>query len=422
MTSSVIEDRGLHDLEEQTARLADPSFFLTPEFTDLMGHLREHSPVHWCQTWPDRGFWAITRYEDIRSVFDKPLVFSNEAAGNIIPADPNLYRMHRDAMGFGSMTANTDPPKHGDLRRVFGRFFSAPKVAQLEGICQDAVNDIFADVRDAACFDFVSDAAALLPARLICQLLGVPQGDWPEIGRYTNAFASFADPALQLGATPAETFKVAMEFTFDYIAQLSAKRRIDPRDDLISTVAGSMLNAEPILSCDAAWSSWSVLAAGFETSRNAISGGLLALLEHPDQLDLLKANPGLWRSATDEILRWTTPATANLRVALVDTDVAGHPIAAGDWVVLFIESANRDDRVYRDPFKFDIQRKPNLHMSFGCGIHACLGRMLATLEVQVMLRTLIASSLHIEVAGPLQRVSSTIAKGLRHMPIRVIWT
>jgi cytochrome P450 len=411
----------MQEVDELTARLADPRFFLTPEFTRLLGWMRDNSPVHWCQPWPHRGFWAVTRYQDIRAVTDKPVLFSNEAAGNIIPADPDLHRQDRDAMGFGAMTANTDPPKHGELRRIFSQYFSAPRISQLEGGCQAIVDEIFAEVRGRDEFDFISDAAAMLPARLICQLLGVPREDWAEIGRYTNSFASFADPELQLGATPGETFKIAMDFTFDYIARLSERRRADPKDDLISMAAGSLVNGEPILARDAAWSSWSVLAAGFETSRNAISGGLHVLLQHPDQLERLKAEPKLWRSTTEEILRWTVPATALLRVAQEDTEVAGQPVAKGDWVVLFIESANRDERVFADPFRFDIERKPNLHMSFGSGIHACLGRVLATMEVRVMLRTLFERSRGIEIVGPLERIASTIAKGLKHMPVRVAW-
>ena len=407
--------------QAMTKKLADPAFFLRQEFTDLLSDLRINSPVQWCQCWPDRGFWAVTRYQDIKRVVEQPMLFSNEAAGNIIPADPNLHRDYREEMGFGSLMTNTDPPKHTEIRRVFNRYFSGPRIAKLEGFCQEIVDEILSEVRGRKTFDFVFDAAAKLPARIICLLLGVPRQDWPAMNKYANSFASFADPELQLGETPGETFKIAMEFTSDYIRRLTVQRRLEPQDDLVSMAIGSEVNGEPISTRDAAWNSWAVLAAGFETSRNAISGGLLALMEHPEQARLLKENPALWPAAVDEIIRWTVPATALLRAASENTEIAGQPIEAGEWVVLFLESANRDASVFPDPFKFDITRRPGLQLGFGFGIHGCLGRMLAGLEIKVMLRTMLEQCESIALDGPLERVASTIAKGVKRMPVRICW-
>ena len=411
----------MENLDALTARLADPAFFLEPEFTEVMTWLRHHSPVHWCQPWPERGFWAVTRYADIKGIYERPEIFSNEAAGNIIPADPTLYLRDRDAMGFRLMTANTDPPRHGELRRVYSRYFSGPQVAKLEGLCQAIVDEILDEVADRETFDFVNDVAAHLPARLICRLLGVPREDWPYVFKYTNSFACFADPDCQLGDTPGETFWIAMQTTFDYISALVEKRRAAPEDDLCSLAATAEINGELLPYPEAAWNSWAVLAAGFETSRNAITGGLLALIQHPDQMEALKAEPKLLAPAVDEMIRWSIPSTANLRVAMEDSEIAGQAVAKGDWVVLFQESANRDETVFADPFHFDISRRPNPHLGFGHGIHNCLGRMLAMLEVRVMIRTMLARTERIEVIGPLDRTSSTIAKGLSRMPVRVAW-
>lgn len=405
-----------HGIDALAARLADPAFFLEPDFAALLAHLRAEESVRWCQPWPQRGFWAVTRHADIKWALEQPHLLSSEAAGNIIPADPDLHRGDRDAMGFGVMLTNTDPPHHSTLRRIFSRFFSGPQVARLEGHCQQIVDGILAELDGRDSFDFVGDVAAPLPARLICQLLGVPREDWPFIFQYANSFASFADPALQLGATPGETFMIAMRTTFDYVAELVDRRRTDPRDDLCSMAALSEVSP-----AEAAWNAWAVLAAGFETSRNAISGGLLALIEHPEQAAMLRADRRLWLPAVEEMFRWSNPATAILRVACEDIEIAGQPIARGDWVVLFIESANRDERVFDDPFRFDIQRRRNPHMSFGFGIHNCIGRMLAGLEVRVMIRTMLDRTDRIELAGPLERGASTIAKGLTRMPVKVAW-
>ena len=236
-----------------------------------------------------------------------------------------------------------------------------------------------------------------------------------------TVFASFADPTLQLGETPADTFQIAMKATFDYIYALVEQRRADPRDDLCSMAAVAEVGGEPMTQADAAWNCWALLAAGFETSRNIISGGLHMLIEHPDQAARLRAEPKLLQTAVDEMIRWTTPATATLRVATQDTEIASQPIRAGEWLVLYAQSANRDDAVFAEPFRFDISRRPNPYLSFGHGVHNCIGRMLAIQECKVMIGRLLRRSRRIDVAGPFEWSSSTIAKGIKNMPIRVEW-
>ena len=400
-------------------RLADPAFFLTGEFHALLATLRRRSPVHWCQPWPQRGFWAVTRQADMKTICDQPGVFSNETAGNIIPADPEAYRHHREAQGYGAVMSNVDPPRHGALRGVYSLFFTGPRIAKLEDLCQSITDQILDEVDARDDFDFVMDVAAHLPARLICQLLGVPSEDWPYITRYANSFASFTDPALQLGATPAETFLIAKDKTFDYVEALVDQRRYAPRDDLATMAATAQVEGAPLGSREAAWIAWSLLAAGFETSRNVITGGLLALIEHPDQLAMLRADPGLIQGAVHEMVRWTCPATGLLRVATEDTVLAGQPIAAGDWLVMFLDSANRDEAVFDDPDRFDILRRPNPYLSFGHGIHNCIGRMLALLETRVMIRSVLERFDSVTLAGPLEWSASSIAKGVKRMPVSV---
>jgi cytochrome P450 len=355
----------------------------------------------------------------MKTVSDQPLLFSNEIAGNIIPADPDAFRHHRDEQGYGAVLSNVDPPRHTALRRVYSLFFSGPRIAKLDGLCQSLTDQILDELGARDEFDFVMDVAAHLPARLICRLLGVPAEDWPYITRYANSFASFADPALQLGETPADTFRVAKDKTFAYVEELVRRRRSAPEDDLASMAARAEVDGAPLGHREAAWIAWSLLAAGFETSRNIMSGGLLALIEHPDQAALLRADPGLIPRAVDEMVRWTCPASALLRVATADTVLGGQPIGADDWVVMFLDSANRDEAVFTEPDRFDILRRPNPYLSFGNGIHNCIGRMLALLEAKVMIRTIIDRFDEVSVAGPLEWSASTIAKGIKRMPVRV---
>jgi cholest-4-en-3-one 26-monooxygenase len=407
------------ELSPLTGRLADPGFFLTKDFHSLLRTLRHRSPVHWCQPWPQRGFWAITRQAEMKIISNQPQLYSNEIAGNIIPADPDAFRHHREAQGYGAVLSNVDPPRHTALRGVYSRFFSGPRIGKLEDLCQSLTGQIFDELGERDEFDFVMDAAAHLPARLICRLLGVPAEDWPYITRYANSFASFADPALQLGATPPDTFRIAKDKTFAYVEELVRQRRSSPEDDLASMAATTEVDGAMLGHREAAWIAWSLLAAGFETSRNIMSGGLLALIEHPDQAGMLRADLRLLHSAVDEMVRWTCPATGLLRVATADTVLGNQPIAAGEWVVMFLDSGNRDEGVFAQPDRFDIGRRPNPHVSFGQGIHNCIGRMLALLEAKVMIRTLIGRFDSVNIAGPLEWSASTIAKGVRRMPVRV---
>lgn len=410
------------DLDAATARLADPTFFLDPQFPRILSRLRRDSPVHWCQPWPHRGFWAVMRYDDIKSVLDQPLLFSSEAAGNIIPADPDFHIGDREAMGFNAMPTNTDPPKHGEVRRLFARYFAGPSIAKLEGRTQAVVDGILDEVRDQPDCNFVLDVAAHVPARLICEVLGVPEEDWPLITRYANSFASFADPALQLGDTPADTFRIAMTTLFEYIGDLVEQRRKAPRDDFASIVAAARWQDAALSQRDAAWWAFSILAAGFETSRNIIAGGVLALIECPDQWAILKGDPKLLPRAIDEMVRWTTPATAILRVATADCEIAGQPIRAGDWVTNWLDSANRDESVFDEPYVFDVTRRRAPSLAFGHGPHNCIGRMLALLEAKVVVRTLLDRTDRLELTGPLSYAASTIAKGPKVMPVRFHWT
>ena len=411
----------MHNISDLSARLADPNFYLEPDFQQLMHHLRQHAPVHWSQAWPNRGFWSVTRYADIRAVAEQPILFSTEAAGIIIPSDIEFHLTDREAKGFGMMPAHTDPPKHDEVRRLFARHFAGPAVAKLERRTQEIVDGVLAAIPDGETVEFVMDAAAHIPARLICEMLGVPEEDWPEITHYTKIFASFTDPEMQLGATHAETFHLAMSFLFDYLGKLILRRVDEPRDDLLTAFAQAQYDGASFPLQEAACWAFAILAGGFETSRNILTGGLRALVNHPDQMALLRDTPGLIYQAIDEIVRWTSPIIGNLREAIADTEIAGQPIARGDWLVLWWHSGNRDDTVFDDPDRFDItvRRKPSL--SFGHGTHNCIGRMVALLEARILFRTVLERARCIEITGPVEYSASLIAHGPARMPVRFHW-
>ena len=229
-----------------TSRFADPDFFLDRRFPEVLAHLRAHSPVNWCQARESLGFWAIARYEGIEQVFAQPLVFSSAVAGNIIPANPDFHRADREAMGFDAMPTNTGPPKHGEVWRLFARHLSGFAVAKLELLTQRIFDEILDEVRPRGDCNFVLDVAAHLPARLICEVLGVPREDWPMISDYANSFASFTDPDLQPAPTPADTFRLAVDSLFSYISDRVEQRRAAPQDDFASIAACAEWNGAPL--------------------------------------------------------------------------------------------------------------------------------------------------------------------------------
>jgi cytochrome P450 len=196
------------------------------------------------------------------------------------------------------------------------------------------------------------------------------------------------------------------------------ERRSEPRDDLVSLLAQAEIDGEKLPDLELLSYFYVLVVAGNETTRNATSGGLLALIEHPDQMERLRCEPSLIRSAVEEILRWTTPVIQFARTAKQDTEVRGQKIRAGESVALFYPSGNRDEEVFDEPFAFRVDRKPNPHLAFGIGEHVCLGAHLARLELQILFRKLLERLEHVELAGPVDRLRSSFVGGIKHMPVR----
>jgi cholest-4-en-3-one 26-monooxygenase len=403
------------DFAALTARLHDPLFFLAPEFQPLLAEMRRDHPVHWTQAWGDRGFWSVTRYRDIRDVLLKPNLFSSQEMASLIPADPHMYDdpAAKAAAGIGFVPPFMDPPRHDEVRRPFIMPFAAKTVARLATESQAICDRLIDEAIERGTCEFAQEVAARLPMHLICGLLGVPEEDWDHVGKYVNSFICNTEPEFQLGATPAETIAIATREQFDYVRRLVADRRANPRDDLTTLAAAAPISEEECL-----WWCWAILIAGVETTRNVITGGLLALIEHPDQMRWLRTNPDGAREAAEELTRWTLPVPAIMRVATEDTAIAGQPIAKGDWVVVWLASANRDESMFADPDRLDLARSPNPHLGFGYGTHICLGRNIALLEVRQILQTVLRRLDAIELAGPVEWTSSVMATGVKSLPIR----
>jgi cytochrome P450 len=401
--------------------LTDPAFFVANDPHPIWKRLRQEDPIHWT-----RGsvspFWSVTRYDDIVRVFCEPNLFSS-MRGLIVPSSPEMEELTPEMMGAGDMMIMTDPPLHGAMRRAFNRLFLPRPVGKYESPGQLLVAEILDEVmKDGKC-DFVVDVAARLPMAFICEIMGVPRKDWADVFKWGNMSIGFEDAEYQTeSASPMETRRQGVMNLGTYCAKLALQRRGGDGEDLLSVLGNAQVNGQKLTELQLFHNGWLYIIGGLETTRNAISGGLLALIEHPEERTRLLSDSALMSKAIEEILRWTSPITHIARVATRDTELARTKIKEGDRVALWIPSANRDESVFDDSYRFDIARSPNEHIAFGKCEHFCAGAHLARLELRLMLADLLSRIEHIELAGKVERLRSNLIAGIKHMPVRFTQT
>ncbi len=267
--------------------------------------------------------------------------------------------------------------------------------------------------------DFVERVSSVLPLAVIADMLGVPRSDWKMMFQWTNEMIGASDPEYRReGETPDDTSERARLAALEYFSTMAEERLKSPRNDLVSILANARIDGEP-LPFENLMSFYNLIViARNETTRNATSGGLLALIEHPAELDKLRRDPSLAPTAVEEILRWTTPVIQFCRTATEDVEIRGQKVREGEAFCLFYPSANRDEDVFEEPYSFKVDRDPNPHLAFGIGEHFCLGANVARLELTVMFRQLAARLQEVELAGPVERLRSGFLGGIKHMPIR----
>jgi cholest-4-en-3-one 26-monooxygenase len=384
-------------------------------------YLRQHAPIYFYDRPNVRPFWAITKHADIIQISRQPKLFLNAPQLLIATRDVELSLQRKRVVRH---LLNMDPPEHAKYRDLVNHRFTPRAVRALEAEVSEIAERVVQEIRGTDSFtdsalecDFVTDIAYRIPIDVIAALLGVPKADRPQLFR-TNQTIGSADPEFQQGTTQ-ETIRLSREALFAYFADLVEKRRKDPQDDLTSVLARSSVAGDPLPFPELASYFLLLVVAGNETTRNATSGGLLAFIENPHQWILLKRNSGLLLSAIEEIVRWTSPVIQFARTAVRDYELRGQKIKAGDSLALFFPSANRDEDVFEEPFRFDISRDPNLHLAFGTGEHFCLGANLARLELEIIFRVLVKRVDYAELMGPVERLRSSFAGGIKHMPVRL---
>jgi cytochrome P450 len=408
-------------MDEAAKVLADPTAYADDaRLHAALTHLRANNPVAWVDNPPYRPFWAITKNADIMAIERANNLFLSEPRPLLSTAVADDFAKEQLDAGMGLRTLiHMDDPHHRKVRAIGADWFR-PKAMRDLKVQVDLLAKRYVDrMRDIGpeC-DFVTEIAVNFPLYVIMSLLGLPEEDFPRMHMLTQEMFGGDDEEYNLrGKSPEEQLQILLDF-FTYFSQLTASRREHPTEDLASAIANGSIDGEPLSDVDTASYYVIVASAGHDTTKDAISGGLLALIENPSELARLRQNMDLMPTAAEEMIRWTTPVKEFMRTAAEDTTVRGVPIAKGESVYLAYVSGNRDEEVFDEPFRFDVGRDPNKHVAFGYGVHFCLGAALARMEMTSLYSELIPRLESIELAGKPELSATTFVGGLKHLPIR----
>ncbi len=374
--------------------------------------LRREEPVYWH---PSEiyapGFWVCTKYSDVIAIERDSKTFSSALGGALL-----------DDQGDGTelMMLNQDPPTHTRLRNLVARGFT-PKVmkAMLPHVTEAARQIVERQMGNTDTIDFVPNFAAELPLVVIAELLGIPYEDRHKIFEWSNRLIGNSDPEYNDGP-PEAAMEASMEL-YAYAQSLADSRRERPMDDIVTTLVTAELDGERLSDIEFNVFVLLLAVAGNETTRNLISGGMLALLQHPEQREIVLADPvGTLDTLVDEMLRYVSPVMYFRRTATDDTELRGVPIAKGDKVTVWYGAANRDEEVFTNPHQFDVTRSPNEHIAFGGrGPHYCLGVALAKMEIKVMFSEMLANAPEMRLVGEPERLASNLINGIKHLPVRL---
>lgn len=387
--------------------------------------LRDTEPVAWQEEpevmgWPaGPGYWAVTRYADVRYVLRTPELFSSWLGATQIrdpdPGDLDFIRR---------MILNMDPPEHNRLRRIVTAAFTRRRLERLTGQITDRARELLAAAAARGGCDLPAEVTDDFPLANLSDLLGVPASDRPLLLRWTNRVIGYQDPehadvVTGAGGRPVNPRSpAALADMFGYARALAADKRRHPAEDLMTGLATASVDGRSLDDAELAMFFFLLVIAGNDTVRSALPGGVLALLQHPDAAQALTAQPSLLPSAIEEMLRWHPPVLSFRRTAAADTELGGQAIRRGDKVVVYHVSAHYDERVFPAPHTFDITRTPNDHLAFGQGPHLCLGAHFARLQLRAFFTELLPLLPGLELAGEPVRLTSNFINGITHLPLR----
>jgi cytochrome P450 len=408
-----------------TENVFDPRIFARGVPHEALRRLRDHDPVSWQEEhevgiWPaGPGYWAVTRYDDVRHVLRSPADFSSSLGATQIrdPAPADLPFIRR-------MILNMDPPEQVRLRTLVTGAFTRRRLERFAGTVRDRAAALLdAVVADGRC-DLPRDVTDDLPLQNLADLLGVPAADRALLLEWTNRVIGYQDPEHGTVLTDADGNPVnprspaALQDMFDYAEQLAEAKRRDPADDVLTALVQAEVDGEKLTDAELKMFFFLLVVAGNDTVRSALPGGVLALVEHPVEYARLRADPALLPGAIEEMLRWHPPVLTFRRTATRDVELGGRRIAAGDKVVVYHVSAHFDERRFADPLRFDLTRSPNDHVAFGQGPHLCLGAMFARMQLRAFFTEFLARLPQVELDGEPRRLTSNFINGITRLPLR----
>ena len=394
---------------------------------DTWTRLRRESPVHWCEPTELVPFWAITRHAHICEVSKQPDVF--QSGNGIVPATKEvaerLARGERGPFDMMQTIITMDPPKHRKYRKVASPWFTAQALARVDDVVKASARRLVDRLYElqkggeGTC-DFVTDVAIAHPLRILCSILGIPEADEPKVLRLTQQLFAADDPEYKRSEeNPEEAFRaLGMEF-LQYFGKIIYDKRANPGNDLASVLANAEVDGARMGDIETLGYYLITFTAGHDTTRNSLAGGMLALVENPAEREKLRAAPAeRVADAVEEIVRWTTPVNYMMRTATRDYELAGTKLRAGDRLLLFYASANRDEDVFDAPFRFRIDRHPNPHLGFGIGEHFCLGSHLARRSQRALFAELVGRLEDVALLDEPERLAASFVAGVKHLKLR----
>ncbi len=376
--------------------------------------LNDAGPIHRVEAEGFAPFWAVTGHDEIMEIERQPELFTNE---------PEPVLAHREAIEQRDLTIrsliNMDAPDHPKYRRLTADWFKPSSLKRMDDRLAELSRQAVATFEaKGGQLEFCSEIAVPYPLQVILKILGLPEDDYARMLKLTQELFGGQDPDLQREPLTPEVLNGIIADFFAYFSGLTAERQANPTDDLASFIANGEIDGEPMPTLEQLGYYIIVATAGHDTTSSAMAGGMAALAEHPDQFELLKNDPSLLNNAVEEMLRWTAPVRHFMRTATADTVVAGQEIKKGDWLYLSYKAANLDPKVFDDPLRFDITRNnANKQISFGYGVHFCLGAQLARNELRSLFGTLLPRLASVGLDGEVRTMKTTFVGGHKHVPL-----
>ena len=408
--------------KEDFKKIAYPETYADEkELHDIFTFMRREDPVSWVEPDQFRPFWAITKHEDIIEIEKQNELFINDPRTTLmdIPTEDAIKEFTGGSHLLVRSLVHMDNPDHQSYRSLTQKWFAPPNLESLKkdirNIAKEYVNKM---VDYGSECDFAKDIAIFYPLRVIMSILGVPKEDEPRMLRLTQELFGGRDEDMIRDESETSSESNTITDFFEYFNALTEDRRKNPTNDVSSVIANAQINNEQLGHLEAMSYYVIIATAGHDTTSSSTAGGILALIENPDQLSKLKNNPNLMTSAVEETIRWVTPVKNFFRTATQNYDLKDREIKKDDSILLCYPSGNRDEEIFDDPFKFKVDRSPNRHLAFGHGVHLCLGKYLAKIEMEIFYEELFKKIDNIQLNGEPEWVKASFVSGLKSLPIK----